>query len=193
MSLFSPENRPWTLLLFGSVAALAAFLLLSGGDPAEAAPGGVATTSPAADAAGSVSELGDEAANPRGDDVTAGVLSSDECLTAASSLSLAASGGLDPSGTGDVQTIADSFARMSAVAPAEIQEDLAAISAALSQFFSILSEEGIDFNDPASLSNPAAADAFRRAGAALEASDFQQAVDDVDAWFQVACGGFVSG
>lgn len=182
--LFSPENRPWTLAIIVAVAALATFLVLDRDD------GGSGTESTTAASVSTLPESSDVTAGP--DEGTIATLpaslTADECLSSAAALSLAASGGFGQTGQIDQTRIDEAFERMSAVAPADIADDLAIIAAGLREFFSILEDENLDLDDPTALAAPEAAAAFERAGAALESAGFAEAAENVDAWFESACG-----
>ena len=115
------------------------------------------------------------------------VLSSNDCLSAASALGSAFSGGFTTEGTFNANEIGDVFDRMSEVAPSEIKDDLATIADALGEFFSILEDENIDLSDPTTLADPDVQDAFERAGEKMETSGFEEAGDNVSQWFEDEC------
>ena len=140
------------------------------------------TTPPVATTGDNGGDLGDVGDLPA-------VLSSNDCFAAASALGSAFSGGITPGGTFDPEGIADAFRRVSQLVPSEIQDDVAVMADGLGLFFSTLEEHNVDLGDPASLGAPGVAEAMEDASEALESTDFQEASDNVNAWFENMCGG----
>lgn len=118
-----------------------------------------------------------------------GVLSSDDCIAAASAFASAFSGGFTAEGTFDAGQIEAAFDRMSEVAPSEIKDDLATIADALGEYFSILEEANVDLTDPAALTDPDVQAALQRAGEKLDTSDFEEVSENVNQWFEGQCEG----
>ena len=118
-----------------------------------------------------------------------GVLSSNDCLATATALASAFSGGLSSDGTFDPEGIADSFDRLSELAPSEIQGDIVVMADGLGLFFSVLDANNIDLGDPASMAAPGVAEAMEEAAEALDSADFEEASDNVNAWFESMCSG----
>ena len=191
-SLFSPENRPWTLAIIAAVAALAAFLLLYDRDVSTGAEAGTTTTTTAAaveDGSGATTapDAADAATVTIADLPT--VVGSEDCIQFATALSMAASGGIGASGQFDVTEVDQAFIRMSEVAPSEIADDLATMAAGFREFYSTLEQAGVDLADPASLTAPAAMAALEQANRSLESSGFVQASTNVSTWLEATCAG----
>ena len=190
--LFSPANRPATIAIILAVAALVAYFLLSGDNTTTAASS--STTSGSGASAAALEGAGAGSDSTLAPSETLGGLpvglTSDECLAAASAFSLASTGGFGTTGV-DATRIDDAFAQMSAVAPSAIADDLATMAAAFREFFSILDQENVNLDDPNALVAEGAADALMRAGAALEASGFSEAAENVNAWLEATCADYI--
>ena len=185
--LFSPANRPWTFAIILGSAALIAFLLLDGGGEGTTAGSTTTTTQATANDGSATSGAADASGGGATLGVAGGTLSADQCVRTAQSLSLAATGGLSPSGQVDPDRIDQAFDRMSDVAPGVIANDFSLIAAAFREFFSVLEAENVDLNDPTALAAPQAGAALQRAGAAIDSGEFRRAVDNVKTWFETAC------
>ncbi len=151
------------------------------------------TTTTAADE-GDDDDAGSAATTEAGDDGGGAgdllaVLSSSDCLAAASALASAFSGGFSPTGVFNAGDVAAAFDRMSDVAPSEIKDDLATMADALSEFFTILESENVDLSNPATFADPAVQDALQRAAEKMEATEFEEAAENVGTWFEDECAG----
>ena len=176
-------------LRVGGTILLALALLMAGcGDD----DGGFVTSTTAQAAATTTGGGGDDAQDPSddGDDGDLPViLSSDDCLAAASALASAFSGGMTAEGTFDPEGIEDAFNQMSEFAPSEIKDDLAVMANGIGQFYSILEAAGVDFDDPSALAAPGVMEALEEASAYLDSTEFEEASDNVSAWFESECSG----
>jgi hypothetical protein len=119
-----------------------------------------------------------------------GLLTSNECLDAATAIASAFSGGFSASGFGDWDEIAAGFDRMSDAAPAEIRDDLALMADALGEFFSILEDSGADLNDPTAMADPALQAALQEASEKIDTEEYEEAADSVDQWFEEQCAAY---
>ena len=130
------------------------------------------------------------------DDVDAGdlpaVLSSNDCLAAAAAIGSAFSGGFSSTGVFNADEVEAAFDRVREVAASEIKDDLAIMADALGEFFSILEDAGVDLSDPASMADPSVQEALERAGEKMEATEFEEAADNVNQWFDDECAGLGS-
>jgi hypothetical protein len=114
-----------------------------------------------------------------------GILSDEDCFQAAQAMAAAFSGGIGS--TVEPGEISDAFDQLGAMAPSEIADDLSLVGDILSDFYGELEDAGVDFNDPNSLSDPAIAGAIVEAGESLDTEEFNEALDNVDAWFTENC------
>lgn len=114
-----------------------------------------------------------------------GDLSSEDCVAAAMAMATAFSGGLGI--TSDADSVQEAFGQMAAAAPSEIAADMGVIADALGEFYGILEDAGIDLSDATALSDPAVGAVLQQASAALESTDFEEATENVDAWFESQC------
>ena len=91
-------------------------------------------------------------------------------------------------GGGDTQSAIDSLEAFAQNAPDEIADDMQTIAAAYATMTQALADSGYD---PASgvAPTPEQAAALQQASAALNSTEFQQASDNVSAWFEDQCGG----
>lgn len=115
-----------------------------------------------------------------------GVLSSDDCLAASQSIAAAFSGGfgqfIDP------DEIADAFDQLGAAAPSDIADDLDEIGNTLAEFYNVLQDAGIeDLSDPSAFADPEIAQKIADAAEELDTDAFNEAADNVDAWFTENC------
>jgi hypothetical protein len=154
--------------------------------PAATEPAAPAATEPAAGDDGDTGD--DDGGDDGGDDVDLsglGILSDEECFQAAQAMATAFSGGIGS--TVEPGEISDAFDQLGAAAPSEIADDLSFVGDTLSDFYGELEDAGVDFNDPNSLSDPAIAGAIVEAGESLDTEEFNEALDNVDAWFAENC------
>lgn len=119
-----------------------------------------------------------------------GLLSSNDCLQAATAMASAFSGGISSTGLIDSDEIAAGFDRMSDAAPGEIKDDLALMADALGEFYSILEDAGVDLSDPTAMADPNIQEAFISAGEKMDTEEFEQAADNVNQWFEDECAEF---
>ena len=114
---------------------------------------------------------------------------SGECLEAAQAMAAAASA-VPASLGGDAASLEDSISQLEAfasAAPEEIREDLQAVYEGYASVARALEESGFD---PTSgeAPPPEALAALQAAASELDAQDFRDAVDRVNAWFESECG-----
>jgi hypothetical protein len=114
-----------------------------------------------------------------------GILSDEECFQAAQAMASAFSGGIGA--TVEPGDIADAFDQLGAAAPSEIADDLSFVGDTLSDFYGELEDAGVDFNDPNSFSDADVGQAIIEAGESLDTDAFNEALDNVDAWFNENC------
>ena len=81
-----------------------------------------------------------------------------------------------------LQNVSVKFGEFTAVHPTDLE-----INA--SEFFSILEDENVDLTNPATLADPSVQDALQRAGEKMEATEFDEAADNVSEWFDQECEG----
>lgn len=140
------------------------------------------------DSSDDASDSDDEEADGDGGDLSGlGILSDDECFEAAQAMAAAFSGGIG--GTFEPGEIADAFDKLGAVAPSEIADDLGLVGDTMSEFYGALEDAGVDFNDPETFSDPDLAQVIIEAGESLDTDAFNEALEDVDAWFNENCPG----
>lgn len=114
-----------------------------------------------------------------------GILSDEDCFQAAQAMAAAFSGGIGQ--TFEPGDIADAFDQLGAVAPSEIADDLSFIGDTLSDFYNELEAAGVDFDDPNAFADPDLAEAIVESGESLNNDAFNEALDNVDAWFTENC------
>jgi hypothetical protein len=151
--------------------------------PAATEPAAPAATEPAASDDGD-----DDGDDDGGDDVDLsglGILSDEECFQAAQAMAAAFSGGIGQ--TLEPGEISDAFDQLGAAAPSEIADDLSFVGDTLSDFYGELEDAGVDFSDPNSLSDADVGQAIIEAGESLDTDAFNEALDNVDAWFTENC------
>jgi hypothetical protein len=143
-------------------------------------------TTDTGDEEGDTADTGDEGdAGDDGDLGGLGILSDEDCFQAAQAMAAAFSGGIGQ--TFEPGDIADAFDQLGAVAPSEIADDLSFIGDTLSGFYNELEAAGVDFDDPNAFADPAIAGAIVEAGESLDTEEFNEALDNVDAWFAENC------
>lgn len=154
----------------------------SGADVDEAAAQTTTTTEAGDDdSGGDVDDNGDSGDIASG----LGILSDEECFQAAQAMASAFSGGIGA--TVEPGDIADAFDQLGAAAPSEIADDLSFVGDTLSDFYGELEDAGVDFNDPSTFSDPDLAQAIIEAGESLDTDAFNEALENVEAWFNENC------
>jgi hypothetical protein len=90
-------------------------------------------------------------------------------------------------GTGDLEASVDQLEAFAANAPEEIRADMQTIAAAYATMMQAFADAGYD---PMSGTPPTAeqAAAMQAASGAINTAEFQQASDNVTAWFEQECG-----
>jgi len=124
-----------------------------------------------------------------GGDGAVDVFGSAECLEATQAMAAAAAA-VPQSLGGDAASLEDSISQLEAfasAAPEEIREDLQTVYEGYASVARALQESGFD---PSSgqAPPPEVLAALQAAAAELDAQDFRDAVDRVNAWFESECG-----
>jgi len=124
-----------------------------------------------------------------GGDGAVGAFGSGECLEATQAMAAAAAA-IPQSLGGDAASLEDSISQLEAfasAAPEEIREDLQTVYEGYASVARALQESGFD---PSSgqAPPPEVLAALQAAAAELDAQDFRDAVDRVNAWFESECG-----
>jgi hypothetical protein len=126
-----------------------------------------------------------------GGSIDGGALDASTCAQVIAAMASAYSGtsaAMTGGDAGDMQSSIDALENFAANAPDEIADDMQTLAAAYAQVTQALADSGYD---PASGVAPTAeqAAALQQATAGLNSEEFQQASDNLTAWFQEQCGG----
>lgn len=153
-----------------SIVALA-FVACGGGDDDEGSGGGGTT-----DGGGSID---------------GGALDASTCAQVIAAMASAYSGTsatMTGGDAGDMQSSIDALETFAANAPDEIADDMQTLAAAYAQVTQALADAGYDPTSGVA-PTPEQAAALQQATAGLNSEEFQQASDNVSAWFEEQCGG----
>jgi hypothetical protein len=120
-----------------------------------------------------------------------GALDAATCAQVVAAMASAYSGttaAMTGGGGSDTQSAIDSLEEFAANAPDEIADDMQTIAAAYAQVTQALADSGYDPTSGVA-PTPEQAAALQQATAGLNSTEFQQASDNVSAWFTEQCGG----
>jgi hypothetical protein len=134
---------------------------------------------------------GDGGGGDGGGSIDGGALDASTCAQVIAAMASAYSGttaAMTGGNAGEMQSSIDALENFAANAPDEIADDMQTLAAAYAQVTQALADSGYD---PASgvAPTPEQAAALQQATAGLNSEEFQQASDNVTAWFQEQCGG----
>jgi hypothetical protein len=126
-----------------------------------------------------------------GGSIDGGALDAATCAQVVAAMASAYSGtsaAMTGGNAGDMQSSIDALENFAANAPDEIADDMQTLAAAYAQVTQALADSGYDPTSGVA-PTPEQAAALQQATAGLNSEEFQQASDNVTAWFQEQCGG----
>jgi hypothetical protein len=126
-----------------------------------------------------------------GGSIDGGALDAATCAQVVAAMASAYSGtsaAMTGGNAGDMQSSIDALENFAANAPEEIADDMQTLAAAYAQVTQALADSGYDPTSGVA-PTPEQAAALQQATAGLNSEEFQQASDNVTAWFQEQCGG----
>lgn len=113
-----------------------------------------------------------------------------DCAGLAGSIDAGSNPDPGPGASFDPDLIANSLRQYAASGPAEIRDDLLTLADAWATYVKVLSDAGIDLNDPTSFANldQAQLAKFAEAAAAIDSAEVVQASANVEAYIAANCG-----
>lgn len=150
-----------------------------------AATPGAATPGPSASGAGATDQ---PTAEPTAEASFDGAGNPFDCAGLAGSIE--AGSGIGSGDSFDPDTIASSLRQYAQSGPPEIRDDLVILADAWATYLKVLTDAGIDLNDPTSFANldQAQLAKYAEAAAAIDSAAVQQASANVEAFITAKCG-----
>lgn len=123
-----------------------------------------------------------------GDDVPEGFARKD-CAELAKAMAGAAGAGMSGNMDIDFDKAIEGLRRAGDAAPEELRDDFTVFGDAMAEYFELLRDAGIDFNDPSSFSSPQAQKAVQKGTALLQDPKVEQARKNIDKGMREICEG----